>query len=144
MNPHQQEEVTARAEISKTLTCLISGLSWRVGPSYVISEAPKKGLEVPSWSDIAGMGAQMPEAPQVWQLGPMQAVHLQTGPENGHLQPWKCLHPSSLSDDLPGYEPCLWSSHVARAEQGSVKCRARLGAAVDCARAQAWWTRARR
>ena len=33
---------------------------------------------------------------------------------------------------------------MARAEQGSVKCRARLGAAADCARAQVWWTRARR
>ena len=29
----------------------------------------------------------MPEAPRVWQLGLMQAVDLQTGPENGHLQP---------------------------------------------------------
>ena len=25
-----------------------------------------------------------------------------------------------------------------------MKCRARLGVAVDCARAQVWWTRARR
>ena len=33
---------------------------------------------------------------------------------------------------------------MAGAKQGSVKCRAQLGAAVNCARAQEWWTRARR
>ena len=71
---------------------LMSGLAWRVGPSYVVSEAPEKGPEVPSWSDIAGM----PEAPRVLQLGPMQDVYLQVGPENGHLQPRKCLYPPSL------------------------------------------------
>ena len=58
----------------------------------VVSKAPEKEPEVPSWSDIAGM----PEAPRVWQLGPMQAMYLQVGPANGHLQPWKCLHPPSL------------------------------------------------
>ena len=79
--------MTARAEISKTPPGLMSGPTWRVGPSCVVSEAQEKGLEVISWSDIIGMGAQMPEAPRVWQLGPMQAVHLQTGPENGHLWP---------------------------------------------------------
>ena len=76
----------ARAEILKTPPGLMSG------PSYVVSEAPKKGNEVPSWSDIAGM----PEDPRVWQLGPMQAVYLQVGQENGDLQPWKCFHPPSL------------------------------------------------
>ena len=65
MNPHQQEEVTARAEISKTPPDLMSGPAWRAGPSYVVSEAPEKGPEVPPWSDITGMGAQKPEAPQV-------------------------------------------------------------------------------
>ena len=43
---------------------------WRAGPSYVIFEAPEKGPEVPSWSNIFGI----PEAPQVWLLGPMQAM----------------------------------------------------------------------
>ena len=51
-----------------------------------------KGPEVPSWSDIAGI----PEAPRIWQLGPMQAVYMQVGPENGHLQLRKCLYPPSL------------------------------------------------
>ena len=96
MNPHQQEEVTARAEISKTPPGLMFGPAWRTGPFYVISEAPKKGPEAPPVSDIAGMGAQKLEAPRVWQLGPMQAVSQQAGPENGHLQPWKCLHLPSL------------------------------------------------
>ena len=91
MSPHQLGEVTARAEISKTLSGLMSGPAWRVGPSCVVSEAPEKGLEVPSWSDIAGI----PEAPQVWQLGLMLAVCLQVGPENGHLKPRKCLDPPS-------------------------------------------------
>ena len=96
MNPHQQEGVTARAKISKTPPGLMFEPAWRAGPSCVFSEAPEKGPEVPPWSNTAGMGAQMPEAPRVWQLGPMQAVYLQAGPENGHLQPWRCLHPLSL------------------------------------------------
>ena len=65
MNPHQQEEVTARAEILKTPPGMMSGPAWRVGPSCVVFEAPEKGPEVPSWSDIAGMGAKKPEAPWV-------------------------------------------------------------------------------
>ena len=65
MNPHQQEEVTARAEISKTPPGLMSGPAWRAGPSCVVSEALEKGPEVPSWSDIAGTGTQKPEAPRV-------------------------------------------------------------------------------
>ena len=36
----------------------------------------------------------------------------------------------------------MWSSRTVGAEQGSVKCRARLGASVDCARTG--WTKARR
>ena len=96
MNPHHREKVTARAEISKTPPGLMSEPAWRAGTSCVISEAPEKGPEVPPWSDIAGMGAQKLEAPRVWQLGPMQAVSQQAGLENGHLQPWKCLHPPSL------------------------------------------------
>ena len=65
MNPHQQEEVTAQAEISKTPPSLMSGPAWRAGPSCVVSEAPEKGPEVPPWSDIVGMGAQKLEAPRV-------------------------------------------------------------------------------
>ena len=87
MNPHQQEEVTASAEISKTPPSLMSGPAWRVVPSCVIFEAPDKGPEVPPWSDIAGMGAQKLEVPRVWQLGPMQVVYLLAGPKNEHLQP---------------------------------------------------------
>ena len=96
MNLHRQEEVTARAEISKTPPGMMSGLAWRAGPSCIISEAPEKGPEAPPWSNFVGMGAQKPETPRVWQLGSMQAVSLQAGSENGHLQPWKCLHPLSL------------------------------------------------
>ena len=96
MNPQQQEEVTARAEISKTPPGLMFGPAWRAGPSCVVSKAPEKALEVPPWSNITGMRAQKLEAPRVWQLGPMQAVSQKAGPENGHLQPWKCLHPPSL------------------------------------------------
>ena len=65
MNPHQKEEVTARAEISKTPLDLMSGLAWRAGPSCVVSEAPEKGPEVLPWYDIVGTGAQKPEAPWV-------------------------------------------------------------------------------
>ena len=53
MSPHQLEEVTARAEISRTPPGLMFGPSWRVGPSYVVSEVPEKGPAVPSWSDTA-------------------------------------------------------------------------------------------
>ena len=31
----------------------------------MVSDALEKGSEVPPWSDIAGMGAQKPEAPPV-------------------------------------------------------------------------------
>ena len=67
MSPHQLGEVTARAEISRTPQGLMSGPAWRVGPSYVVSKPSGKGPEVPSSSDISGI----PEAPQVWLLGPM-------------------------------------------------------------------------
>ena len=73
MDPDQLEEVTAKAEISKTPPGLMSGPAWRARPSCVVSDVLEKGLEVP-------------------QLGPMQAMSLQTGPENEHLQPWKFLH----------------------------------------------------
>ena len=69
-NSNQLEEMMAQAEISKTPPSLMSGPAWRVGPSYVVSEALEKGPEVPSWYDNAGI----PEAPQVWLLGSMQAV----------------------------------------------------------------------
>ena len=65
MNPHQQEEVTARAEILKTPPGLMSEPAWRVGPSCVVSVVLEKRLEVPSWSNIAGMGAHKLEAPPV-------------------------------------------------------------------------------
>ena len=38
----------------------------------------------------------------------------------------------------------MWLSRTAGVEQDSVKCRARLGATIDCAHTQVWWTRARR
>ena len=69
-NSNQLEEMTARAEVSKTPPGLMSGLAWRVGLSYVVSKALEKGPEVPSWSDNAGI----PEAPQVWLLGLMNVV----------------------------------------------------------------------
>ena len=81
-----------RAEISKTPPGLMSGPAWRAVPSCVVSKAPEKGPEVPSRSDIAGI----PEAPYVWQLGPMRVVYMQVGPKNGYLQPRKCLDPPSL------------------------------------------------
>ena len=81
MNPQQLGEVTYRVEILKTPLGLMSRPAWRAGPSCVVSEAPEKGPEVPSWSNIVGI----PEAPQVWQLGPIQTVYLQVGQENGHL-----------------------------------------------------------
>ena len=65
MNPDQLKEVTARAEILKTPPGLMSGPSWKAGPSYVTSDVLEKGPEVPPWSDITGMGAQKPEAPPV-------------------------------------------------------------------------------
>ena len=52
----QLEEVTARAEISKTPPSLMFGPVWRVGPSCVVSDVLEKGPEVPPWSDIARMG----------------------------------------------------------------------------------------
>ena len=63
MNPDQLEEVTARAEISKTPPGLMSGPAWRARPSCVVSNALEKGLKVPPWSDIAWMGAQESEPP---------------------------------------------------------------------------------
>ena len=65
MNPDQLEEVTARTEISKTPPGLMSGTSWRVGPSCVVSYVLEKGPEVLPGSDIAGMGAQKPEPPLI-------------------------------------------------------------------------------
>ena len=66
--------------------------AWRAGLSDTVSDALGKGPEVPLESDITGMGAQKPEPPLVQQHGPMQAVSLQAGLENEHLQPKKCLH----------------------------------------------------
>ena len=51
----------ARAEISKTPPGLMFGPAWRVMPSCVVAEAPEKGPEVLSYSDIV----RMPEAPRV-------------------------------------------------------------------------------
>ena len=81
----------ARAEISRTPPGLMYGPAWTAGPSCIISGAPGKGPEVPSSSDIS----EIPEAPQGRQLGPLQAVHLYVGPENGHRQPRKSLGPPS-------------------------------------------------
>ena len=66
----------ARAEMSRTPPGLMSGPAWRAGPSCVVSEAPGKGPGVPPSCDISGI----PEAPQGWQLGPLQAVYLYEGP----------------------------------------------------------------
>ena len=93
MTPHQLGEVTARAEISRTPLSLMSRPAWWVGPSCVVSEAPEKGPEVKSSSDISGI----PEDPQGWQLGPLQAVYLHVGLEDGHLQLLKYLDPPSLA-----------------------------------------------
>ena len=82
----------AEAKMSRTPPGLISGPAWRVGPSCVVSEAPRKGPEVPSSSDTSGI----PEDPQGRKLGPLQAVYLYEGPKNGHLQLLKCLPPPSL------------------------------------------------
>ena len=82
----------ARVEMSRTPLSLMSGPAWRVGPSCVVSEAPGKGSGVPSSSDTSGI----PKAPQGWQPGPLQAVYLYEGLENGHLQLLKCLAPPSL------------------------------------------------
>ena len=70
MIPHQLGEVTARAEISKTPPGLMFGPAGRSRPSYVVSKTLEKGPEVQSWSDNTGI----PEAPQVWLRGPMQAM----------------------------------------------------------------------
>ena len=75
--------------MSRTPPGLMSGASWRAGLSYVMTEAPGKGPGVPSSFDTSGT----PEAPQGRQLGPLQAMYLYEGPENGHLQLLKCLTP---------------------------------------------------
>ena len=89
MSSPQLGKVMARAEMSRTPPCLMSGPAWRAGPSCVFSEAPGKGPGVPPSSDIS----EIPEAPQGRQLGPLQAVYLFEGPENGHLQLLKCMTP---------------------------------------------------
>ena len=88
----QLGKVMARAEMSRTPPSLMSGPACRAGPSCVISEAPEKGPEVPSSSDISGI----PEAPRGLQLGPLQVVYLYEGLENGHLKLLKCLTRPSL------------------------------------------------
>ena len=40
----------------------------------------------------------------------MQAVSLQAGPENGHMQPWRCLHPLSLWGTEPDPGPIAMTS----------------------------------
>ena len=79
----------ARAEMSRTPSGLMFGPAWRAGPSCVFSKAPGKGPGVPSSSDTS----RIPEPPQGRQPGPLQAVYLYEGPENGHLQLLKCLAP---------------------------------------------------
>ena len=76
-------------EMSRTPPGLMSGPSWRVGTSYVVSEAPGKGPGVQSSSDAFGI----PKGPQGRQLGPLRAVYLYEDPNNGHLQLLKCLAP---------------------------------------------------
>ena len=82
----------ARAEISRAPPGLMSRPAWKAGPSYVVSKASGKGPRVPSSFDTS----RIPEAPHGWQLGPLQAVYLYDGPENGHLQLLKYLAPLSL------------------------------------------------
>ena len=82
----------ARAEMSRTPPGLMSELAWRAEPSCAVSEAPGKGVGVPSSSDTSGI----PEALQGRQMRSLQAVYLYEGPENGHLQLLKCLAPPSL------------------------------------------------
>ena len=65
MNPDQLEEATARAEISKTPSDLMSGSAWREGPSCVVFDALEKAPEVPPRSDIAWMGAPELRPPSV-------------------------------------------------------------------------------
>ena len=91
MSSPQLGKVMARTEISRTPPGLMSRPAWRAGPSYVVSRAPGKGPEVLSSSDISGIS----EASQGRQLGPLQAVYLYVGPENGHGQPRKSLGPPS-------------------------------------------------
>ena len=70
---------------------LMSGPAWRAEPSCVFFGTPGKGPEVPSSSDISGI----PKAPQGRKLGPLQAMYMYVGSENGHVQPRKSLGPPS-------------------------------------------------
>ena len=97
MRSPQLGQVMARGKMSRTPPGLMSMLAWRVGPSYIVSEALEKGPGVPSLSDTS----EIPEAPQGWQSGPLQAAQLQAGPENGHRQSrsvW-VLHPQNAESD---------------------------------------------
>ena len=91
MRSPQLGQLMARGKMSRTPPGLMSGLAWRAGPSYIVSEAPGKGPGVPSSSDTSGI----PKAPQGRKLGPLKATQLQAGPENGHGQSRKCLGPPS-------------------------------------------------
>ena len=92
MSSPQLGKVIALVKMSRTPPGLMSGPAWRARTSCVVSEAPGKGPEVPSLSDTS----EIPEAPQGRLLGPLQAMYLYEGPENGHLQLLKCLAPPSL------------------------------------------------
>ena len=77
--------------MSRTPPGLMSGPAWRAESSYIISEALRKGPGVSSSSDTSGI----PGALQGRLLGPLQATHMQVGPENGQGQSRKCLGPLS-------------------------------------------------
>ena len=91
MRSSQLGQVMARGKMSMTPPALMFGPAWRVGPSYIVSEALWKGPRVPSSSDTSGIH----EAPQGRHMGPLQAAQLQAGPESGHEQSRKCLGPLS-------------------------------------------------
>ena len=66
MRPHQPVKVMAEAGLLRTPPSLKSGLAWRAGASYTVSEALGKGPGVPSSSDTSGIS----KSPQGRQLGP--------------------------------------------------------------------------
>ena len=59
MNPHQQEEVTTRAEISKTPPGLMFGPASRAGLFCVVFEAPEKGPEVRAGNEPSYWGSAL-------------------------------------------------------------------------------------
>ena len=121
----------ARAEISKTPPGLMFGPSWRVGPSCVVSKAPDKGphpsLISPGWGlrslrllEYGSWGqCRLCLCRQVWRMSICS-------PGSVCIISLKCteLDPRPVRR----YEPWLWSSRAAGAEQGLRKWQA---AAMD-------------